>query len=124
MIVNNKTQEKELVFTLYSIVNRNEARKSGAIEAITNMMKIYINDVDICLIGCSVLMDISMNGKRILVSLKQKIHLNNTADNKIWTEKGGRAIKVILDAMNTHINNAKVCENGCWILNIATTNGN
>ena len=54
----------------------------------------------------------------------QFVHfINKQDDNRSIAGKVG-AIEAIVKAMNTHINNANLCENGCGALTNIAINGN
>lgn len=54
-----------LILFLTTANNKKKAGESGAIETIQEIMKIHINDKDICNIGCQALWNIATDSKHI-----------------------------------------------------------
>ena len=81
----------------------------------------HTNNADVCCQGCGALMSMTAsNGKNIDKTSKQ---IKQTSENKVKAGAAG-GIEAMIKVINTHINNADVCENGCGALyNITANNG-
>ena len=71
-----------------------------------------------CEHGCAALWNMTVNGKTSSVNKQNEI----TDENKVKAGAAG-GIEAIVKAINTHICNAGVCENGCAALRNMTVNG-
>ena len=99
-----------------------KAETAGVIEAVVRAISAHIDNADVCIQGCCALRNmVSGNGKSTdkNSTMKQKW----TDENKLKAEKEG-GIEVIMNAINTHIDNPNVREQGCSTLwNMVSDNG-
>ena len=99
-----------------------KAGTAGGIEAVVKAINTHIGSVDVCRTGCATLLNMIINGKALI---KQQIKSKNklTVENRVKAGAAG-GIEAVVKAINAHINNAGVCENGCGALwNMTTNNG-
>ena len=81
----------------------------------------HIDNVDVCENGCDSLWNMTANNGNYSDKVCQK-QIKWTAENKEAAGEAG-AIEAVVKAINTHIDNADVCENGCGALKNMTVNG-
>ena len=101
--------------------NKVKAGAAGGIEAVVKAINKHINNADVCEQGCGALFYMTVNGKN---------NTNKTHNESEWTDenevKAGAAggIEAVVKAINTHIDNADVCQFGCGALrNMTVYNG-
>ena len=96
--------------------NRVKAGVTGGIEAVVKAISTHIDSANVCFAGCGALNNMSFNnGKN---TDKTKIIDNKmkwTVENQEKAATVGR-IETVVKAVNTHIDNAGVCEQGCGAL--------
>ena len=105
--------------------NRVTAGKCGAIDAVVSAMKTHSGNAGVCEKGCGALKNIAFNNGKYHHTqndFRDSTHKHTLADNKVTAGKCG-AIEAIVSAMKTHLNNADVCQYGCWALQIIAVNG-
>ena len=99
-----------------------KAGTAGGIEAVVKAINTHIGSVDVCRTGCATLLNMIINGKALI---KQQIKSKNklTVENRVKAGAAG-GIEAVVKAISTHIDNAGVCEEGCWALwNMTALNG-
>ena len=89
---------------------------------IVKAMDEYINNAEVCRLGCGALLNIANNGKQKLTSKTPFSHFKKSDYNRVKAGQAG-AIEMIVKAMSTHINNADVCKCGCGALLSIIING-
>ena len=87
-------------------------------------MSTHIDNANVCENGCGALMNITFNNGKLgtINKIPHLFLLEYPADNQIKAGEAG-AIEAIVNAMNEHIKNGAVCENGCGALMSITING-
>ena len=95
---------------------------AGGIETAVKAINTHINNVNICKQGCGALWSIILNNGKNTNKSKVKAKMKWTAENQVKAGTSG-GIEAVVKAINTHIRNAGVCENGCGAF-VSITKGN
>ena len=99
-----------------------KAGAAGGIEVVVNAISTHIRNSSVCEDGCYALLNMTANnGKNTDKTTNNNIN-EITAENQVKAGAAG-GIEVVVKAINTHINNAEVCNTGCGALRSMTENG-
>ena len=100
--------------------NKVKAGAAGGIEAVVKAINTHINNAGVCERGCCALLNMTDNGKNTWLNTNK---MKWTAENRVKAGAAG-GIEAVVKAINTHISNAGVCEQGCGaLLNMTANNG-
>ena len=101
--------------------NQVKAGAAGGIEAVVKAINTHINNASVCEKGCDTLNNMTFNGKSTDKTNKCN-EMKWTAENQVKAGAAG-GIDAAVKAINTHISNVDVCEQGCGALWNMTVNG-
>ena len=100
--------------------NQVKAGAAGGIEAVVKAINTHINNADVCENGCSALCNITANNGKTVTNNK---HINKMEIDENQVKAGiTGGIEAVVKAINIHINDANVCEQGCVALMYITAN--
>ena len=108
----------------WTAVNRVKAGAAGGIEVVIDAINTHINNADLCKAGCWAFNSMTVNNGKNTDKANSKINeIKWTDENKVKAGAVG-GIEAAVKAINTHISNAGVCEQGCGaLLNMTANNG-
>ena len=99
---------------------------AGGIDVIVRAVDAHINDENLCFVGCAALSTMSLNGKGIVSSTTKNSNdepCDFIAEGQMKAVTVG-GIEAVIKAINSHVHNPDVCENGCYALyNMIFDNG-
>ena len=96
-----------------------KAGAAGGIEAVVKAISTHISNAGVYISGCGALLSMTINnGKNKKQQMKQ-MKIKWTAENQMKVREIG-GIEAVVKAINTHIDNHKVCHAGCSALKCLT----
>ena len=105
-------------FFIYKAENQARAGAANAIETMIKLINSHINNPSLCELGLIALWNMTFNSKHnhvfFAISFVVKISTTSAESQSRAVEAGG--IETILKAIDTHITNSDVCEQGCGAL--------